>query len=63
MGSTIVGGGWGERLRPEISKVTTNLPSRDLGRGHSGGELRLKQISSVGGSKARLQGVRGVGLG
>lgn len=32
----------------EISKVAINLPSKDLGGGHSGGELRLKQVSSSG---------------
>lgn len=32
----------------EISKVAINLPSKNLGGGHSDGELRLKQVSSLG---------------
>lgn len=32
----------------EISKVAINLPSKDLGGGHSGGEFGLKQVSGSG---------------
>lgn len=32
----------------EISKVAINLPSKNLGGGHSDGALRLKPVSSLG---------------